>query len=140
MAGHRSSSPVTQPVLTEAEVRAILRLLIGLVGVTDIIQGVGYLLGAPASAPSLVMLDDIADIHIWGGVLAACGLALFWRPVRIVGFTIGGLVNVIWAFFTVAVIFDHTATGWGWAPYFALAAAHVIGTWADSKAATRRAQ
>ena len=137
MAGHRHDH--VAPVLTETEVRGLLRLLIAVVAVTDIVSGGGYAAGAPATAPSLMLLDDLGGIRTWGAALAVAGIALFIRRVRLWGFLLGGIVCTVWMFFTVAVLFLGTATAWGWPPYLALAAAHVIGTWSDSKAAARRA-
>lgn len=137
MGGHRSSH-VAPPSLTEDEVRSMLRVVLGLVAITDIFQGSGYLFGAPASAPSLILFNALGGVQLWGGVLAAAGVCLFFRPLRIWGLVAGGFVCGVWLFFTGAVLVNGTATGWGWAPYFALAAAHVIGTWTSSKAATRR--
>lgn len=139
MADHRSGDG-RSPFLTGADAarRTTLRVLVAVLAITDVTFGGGYVLGAPASAPSLVMIDEFGGIGVWGAALAVAGVCLCIDRIRIWGFALGGFIWMVWLFFSVAVLFNHTATGWGWPPYFALAAMNVIGTLGESQAAQRR--
>lgn len=124
--------------MTELELRSTLRLVVYVVGFTDVTQGLGYLLGAPASAPSLQLMAQIAPMGWWGAALAAAGLLLIFRRTARVGLVLGGLVTLLWAGFAAAVLFTSSATGWGWVWPMGFAVLHISGVWIASRLKHRR--
>jgi hypothetical protein len=104
------------------------RELITAIAIVDAVQGLGYVFGAPANAPSLLLMNDFVPMETWGLVLAVAGLALFARW-HVTGFVLGGIVLSIWAAFAVAVLVNGTATGWGVAWPAGLALLHLRALW-----------
>lgn len=140
MAEHRSRrGPATY--LNDADARRIMAWLRSTIALVDIVHGLGYLLGAPASAPSLVLMQQFVPMSLWGAALILAGVLVFIRASRPVGMAIGGFVMLVWAGFSAVVlapVVGMPATGWGWAPYAGFAVLHIVGTWFNSTAATRR--
>ncbi len=141
MAEHSSRRGVRASFLTDEDNRRLLIFYRVIIATVDIAHGVGYLLGAPATAPSLVLMQDFAPMWVWGALLVVAGMLILVPRTRAVGMALGGFVMLVWALFSAAVLVPGAgmpATGWGWPPYAGLAALHILSTWFNSTAATRR--
>lgn len=142
MAGHRRhrSAPLGS-TLTEQSSASALRFYVRALAVAQIATGVGYLFNAPASAPSLVLMQTFLPIPVWGGALVVGGVLLLTRQFAF-GHGICFVVCFPWAIFAVVVLLNGTATGWGWGWPGGLAVIHGYSllrtTWARRAATLQR--
>ncbi len=105
------------------------RILAGM----EVLHGAGYLFGAPATAPSLVMMQDVAPMAVWAGLLVVGGVFMLFRQLAI-GNGICAAVCLVWALFAFLVLLNGTATGWSWAWPFGLACAHGYALYRSTRA------
>jgi hypothetical protein len=85
------------------------------IGITDGCYGAAYLFGGIATAPSLVLMEKVISMQVWGAILVAAGI-LFVTHQPLYAGLLGG---VVWAMFTICSIITQvvgTATGAG-GPY-----------------------
>ena len=92
-------------------------------------SGASYLLGGPASAPSLRLLQEIMPIQAWGAALVVTGVLVACKQ-YVAGHCIGLLAWAAWAVSSWASLLDNTLTGasgpWTTTGIMAL---HMIGLW-----------
>lgn len=136
MGGHRKSGPppttTTVVTLTETEVRQLLRIVVTALGASDALMGVGYVLGAPATTPTLKTMQMVAPLQLWFGVLLVAGVMLLSRRTSSIGFPLAGLVITTWLVFTIV------AGTWSWPLLGGVAFLHFLGAWVSGRVARRR--
>lgn len=112
--------------------------MIVVLAVTDLAHGAGYLLSAPATAPTLLLLNAFVPLPIWGAALVIAAAALLThRRLLVVGFAVGAAAHLVWAVFNVLALVTGVANGWAWAPFLGLAALHAGGLWFAGRSAGR---
>ncbi len=109
--------------------RAHSRILAG----AEVLQGIGYVFGAPSTAPSLQLMSERVSMPVWGGLLVIGGLLMLFRQLSI-GNAICAVVCLIWALYALIVLVEGTATGWAWAWPFGLACAHLYALYRAARA------
>lgn len=116
--------------------KAESRLWMLTLGITDGFYGAAYLFGGVATAPSLVLMEQVVSMRLWGAALLAVGV-LFLTQQHLYGGLLGG---VVWAMFTICSTitqFLGTATGAG-GPYLlaGLTVMHLLVTYSVVSGAT----
>lgn len=132
MTGRRRRPPA--PPATP-DLRVVLRFVGLAIALINLGGGISYLLGGPADAPSLRLLQETVPIAVWGVALALTGAATLaaaagfdWLYVP--GYILGVLAYGLNAVSAWASFLDGTLTGAS-APWTAtgLAALHMVGLW-----------
>jgi hypothetical protein len=130
------------------DLRVVLRLVGLAISLINLGSGTSYLLGGPAEAPSLRLLQDTIPIWAWGAALSFTGAAtiagsLGQERLYVPGYTVGVLAYGMNSVSAWSAFLDKTLTGAS-APWTAtgLVMLHMVGLWwcnLDQKA-TREAQ
>lgn len=116
---------------TDAIVRLRMhsRILAGM----QVLNGAGYIFGAPATAPHLQLMSEVAPVAVWAGLLVIGGVFMLFHRLAL-GNGICAAVCLVWSTFGVVALVQGTATGWAWAWPFGLAWAHGYALYRSARA------
>lgn len=133
MAGRRRRARYDALAFDPDDAIVRLRMHSRILAGAEVLQGIGYVFGAPSTAPSLQLMSDKVPMIVWGGLLVIGGLLMLFRQLAI-GNGICAAVCLVWALFALIVLIQGVATGWAWAWPFGLACAHIYALYRSARA------